>query len=177
MSVEAKERLKRNFVQNNDNNDENLNIEGPNRIRKCPECGSKDLILDRKRAELYCAECGMVIAENIIDLGPEWRAFDSEQFSKRVRVGAPMTNRIHDKGLSNLLPKDFQGRDDFRRMRRRVRDSGLMTSERSLIFALSEIDRMACALGLSRDIREAASVLYRKAMKKRLIRGRSYHTK
>ena len=46
---------------------------------RCPECGSEDLIGDYERAEVVCANCGLVIDENLVDMGPEWRAFDHEQ--------------------------------------------------------------------------------------------------
>jgi len=137
-----------------------------NRIRKCPECGSKNVVSDSKHAELYCADCGMVIAENLVDLGPEWRAYDSEQASKRVRTGPGMSYRIHDKGLSTPMPKLPAGI-------KRLRWVNMDSSEKTLAFALIEIDRMACALKLPNDIKEAASVLYRKAEKKKLIKGRS----
>src|SRR6185295_18561061 len=67
---------------------------------KCPECGSSHLERDYQRGELVCADCGLVIDEEYIDQGPEWRAFDAEQGQKRARTGAPMTYTIHDKGLS-----------------------------------------------------------------------------
>jgi transcription initiation factor TFIIB len=138
-----------------------------NRIRKCPECGSKNIITDPKHAELYCADCGMVIAESIIDLGPEWRAYDAEQASKRVRTGPPMSYRIHNKGLSTPTPIVLMRTKRLRGM------ISMDSSEKTLAFALIEIDRMACALGLPNDIKEATSVLYRKAAKHNLIKGRS----
>jgi len=141
-------------------------------ITECPECGSKSLISDYGKAEIFCADCGLVISENIVDLGPEWRAFDSEQMSKRARVGAPMTYRIHDKGLSTIVTSG-SGQGQYKLNKWQQRTHIANTTERSFIFALSEIDRMACALRLPVNIREAASMLYRKAMKKRLIRGRS----
>ena len=142
-------------------------------IKECPECGSKNLIRDYGKAELFCANCGLVVAENIVDLGPEWRAFDFEQVSRRARVGAPMTYRIHDKGLSTLVTWSPTGQGQYKLKKWQQRTHIANTTERSFIFALSEIDRMACALKLPMNIREAASMLYRKAMKKRLIRGRS----
>jgi transcription initiation factor TFIIB len=51
----------------------------------------------------------------------------------------------------------------------RTKDAG----ERNLQFALSEIDRMASALGVPRSVREVASVIYRRALDEDLIRGRS----
>ena len=137
------------------------------RIRKCPECGSKNIVTDTKHAELYCADCGIVIAENLVDLGPEWRAYDSEQAAKRIRTGPLMSYRIHDKGLSTPTPSALT------RTKRLRGIISMDSSEKTLSFALGEIDRMACALWLPNDIKETASVLYRKAAKHNLIKGRS----
>ncbi len=143
-------------------------------ITKCPECGSKCLICDYGKAEIYCADCGMVIDEKIVDLGPEWRAFDPGQAAAKARTGAPMTYRIHDKGLSTVISSG-SGRSsgEYKLQKWQRRTHIVSTTERSFIFALSEIDRMASALKLPVNIREAASILYREAMDKRLIRGRS----
>src|SRR2546429_4463526 len=49
----------------------------------------------------------------IIDEGPEWRAFDSEQRESRERAGPPSTIMAHDKGLSTSIGwrnKDAYGR-------------------------------------------------------------------
>ena len=45
--------------------------------------------------------------------------------------------------------------------------------ERNLAFALSELDRQSSRLGIPRSVREDAAVIYRKAAKNKLIRGRS----
>ncbi|MEI7857721.1 MAG: transcription initiation factor IIB [Methanomicrobiales archaeon] len=150
----------------------------------CPECGSRVLVHDRERAELVCKNCGLVLDDEFIDRGPEWRAFDSEQRNKRARTGAPMTLTIHDKGLSTMIDwrnKDSYGRSissknraqlyRLRKWQRRIRVSN--ATERNLAFALSELDRMASALGLPRNIRESSAVVYRDAVDKNLIRGRS----
>ncbi|MTK64108.1 MAG: transcription initiation factor IIB, partial [Methanobacterium sp.] len=76
---------------------------------KCPECGSEKLINDHERGEVVCGACGLVIDDNIVDMGPEWRAFDHEQRDKRTRVGAPITYTIHDKGLSTMI--DWRNKD------------------------------------------------------------------
>ncbi len=131
--------------------------------RKCLECGSKNIVTGN--GETYCADCGLVIIENIIDLGSEWSAYDSEQATKRIRVGPPMTYRINDKGLKVPIEKFLKGKEGH---------AGINTTkEQSFIFALSQIERMSSALRLPENIREAASLLYRKAMRKKLIKGRS----
>jgi len=153
-------------------------------IQQCPECHSTRLMRDYECAEIVCMDCGYVIAAKLADRGPEWRAFDDEQRAKRTRVGAPVTFSIHDKGLSTMI--DWHDRDVFgkklspgqkaqvyrlRKWQRRIRVSD--ATERNLAYALSEISKVANALNLPKNILETASVIYRKAVKERLIRGRS----
>lgn len=153
-------------------------------IEDCPECRSRSLTKDYERAEIVCNDCGLVIDEKIMDLGPEWRAFDFEQRVKRSRVGAPMTYTIHDKGLSTVIDwrnKDSYGKDiapgkraqiyRLRKWQQRIRVSN--ATERNLAVALTELDRVASKLALPKNVRETASVVYRKAVEKGLIRGRS----
>ena len=156
----------------------------PAKVQVCPECGSTRLMRDYECAEIVCMDCGFVVAAKIADRGPEWRAFDDEQRSKRTRVGAPLTYTIHDKGLSTTI--DWHDRDIYgkslspgqkaqvyrlRKWQRRIRVSD--ATERNLAFALSEITKISNNLNLPRNILETASVIYRKAVKEKLIRGRS----
>ena len=153
-------------------------------IIECPECSSTHISRDYSRAELVCNDCGFVIDEDLIDHGPEWRAFDSEQREKRARTGAPMTYTIHDKGLSTMIGwtnRDAYGKSvptrnraqlfRLRKWQRRIRISN--ATERNLAFALSNLDRMSSGMGLPRTVRETAAMIYRKAALKNLIRGRS----
>jgi len=153
-------------------------------IVKCPGCGSTYIHRDYSRAELVCNDCGLVIDEDLIDHGPEWRAFDNEQREKRARVGAPMTYTIHDKGLSTMISwknRDAYGksvptrnRAQFYRLRkwqRRIRISD--ATEHNLATALSALERMASGISLPRTTRETAAMIYRKAALKKLVRGRS----
>jgi transcription initiation factor TFIIB len=149
----------------------------------CPECGG-DLVTDEVHGETVCGDCGLVVETDEIDRGPEWRAFDSAERDQKSRVGAPTTNMMHDKGLSTNIgwqDKDAYGnalsssqRQRMQRLRTwnerfRTRDS----KERNLKQALGEIDRMASALGLPENVRETASVIYRRALEADLLPGRS----
>ena len=156
------------------------------KVRVCPECGSLKLMRDYDAAEVVCMACGYVIAEKLSNPGPEWRAFDDEQRTKRTRVGAPLTYTIHDKGLSTVIdwrdkravgkkfdPAQRMELYRLRKWQRRVRVSD--STERNLAVALSELSKISSSLNLPKNIIETASVIYRKAIKKRLIRGRSIH--
>ena len=40
-------------------------------IRRCPSCGSTDIIIDGERGELLYNNCGLEIEENATDTGPK----------------------------------------------------------------------------------------------------------
>ena len=69
-------------------------------VDKCPECTSKNLRHDYDSGKTICGDCGLVLYEQMMDKGPEWRAFTSEEKTSRSRVGMPTSYSIHDKGLS-----------------------------------------------------------------------------
>jgi len=149
----------------------------------CPECSGR-LETDHEHGETVCVECGLVVDEDGIDHGPEWRAFDSSERDNKSRVGAPTTKMMHDKGLSTNI--GWQNTDAYgnslsasqRKKMQRLRtwDERFRTrnhKERNLKQALAEIERMGSALGLGDDVRETASVIYRRALKDDLLPGRS----
>ena len=76
----------------------------------CPECGGS-LEADTERGETVCSECGLVVEEDEIDRGPEWRAFDSAEKDEKSRVGAPTTKMMHDEGLSTNI--GWQDKDAY----------------------------------------------------------------
>jgi transcription initiation factor TFIIB len=150
---------------------------------ECPECGGR-LSHDTEHGETVCADCGLVVEDDAIDRGPEWRAFESGERDRKSRVGAPTSEMMHDKGLSTDI--DWQDRDGYgralsasqrRRMQRlRTWNERFRTKnakERNLKQALGEIDRMASALGLPESVREVASVIYQRALEEDLLPGRS----
>ncbi|MFC6724593.1 transcription initiation factor IIB family protein [Halobium palmae] len=149
-----------------------------------PEELDDDELVRTEDGELIHEETGLIVEEDNIDPGPEWRAFNHSERQNKSRVGAPTTQTMHDKGLTTTIDwkdKDAYGRSisskkrsQMHRLRKwqeriRTKDAG----ERNLQFALSEVDRMASAMGVPRSVREVASVIYRRALNEDLIRGRS----
>ncbi|WP_222919084.1 transcription initiation factor IIB [Natrinema sp. SYSU A 869] len=150
---------------------------------QCPECDGR-LVADDEHAETVCEDCGLVVDEGEIDRGPEWRAFDAAEKDEKSRVGAPMTNMMHDQGLSTNIgwqDKDAYGKSLSSRQREKMqrlrtwneRFRTRNSKERNLKQALGEIDRMASALGLPENVQETASVIYRRALEEDLLPGRS----
>jgi transcription initiation factor TFIIB len=150
------------------------------RGRVCPECGGTNFIEDQSHGELYCSKCGFVMKEDIIDTGQEWRAFDSEQMSRRARGGAPLTFTKHDKGLTTEIGKGLgelykvpaRKRAQYYRLTKWHKRL-IKSKDRNLSFALSELQRIISFLNLPRPIHERIAKYYEQAVNKGLVRGRS----
>ena len=150
----------------------------------CPECGNENLISDDSRGEIICNCCGLVLIQRIIDSGPEWRAFSTEEANRKVRVGAPTTLTLHDKGLSTMIGwknKDAFGKiispkmkaEVYRLRKWHIRTRTNKSIDRNLAYAMNELDRFSSQLNLSKELKESSAHIYRKMANKNLIRGRS----
>jgi len=124
-----------------------------------------------------------VVKSGVVDRGPEWRAFNSSEFQERSRTGYGYTLTLYDKGLTTVFRADkdchgnsLRGETRFKmaRLRRFDNRSKLDEAEqRNLSTALAELDRLSTLLHLPTNAREMAALIYRKALKADLLRGRS----
>jgi len=117
---------------------------------KCPRCGKNNLVTDAESGELFCAKCGFVIDEKIWDSGPE-------------RMFSDNTNKLSASMKSSL--KRLRVWDNRSHANRPV--------DRNLQQAFKELHKMKEKLSLSDAIVEKAAYIYRKALEKKLVRGRS----
>jgi len=151
---------------------------------KCPECGSDNLIEDYDRGEIICQSCALVTNENVMDNGPEWRAFTKEERESRGRVGVPTSYSMYDKGLSTVIDRinrDAYGKQlpistrlEMLRLRKwQIRTRAHSWIDRNLAQAMTELDRLADNLHIPAQVKERAAVIYRKALDNGLVRGRS----
>ncbi|KON26244.1 transcription initiation factor IIB [miscellaneous Crenarchaeota group archaeon SMTZ-80] len=154
------------------------------KITKCPECGSDDLVEDHDRGEIICQSCGLVTNENVMDRGPEWRAFTKEERESRGRVGIPISYSMHDKGLSTVIDRinrDAYGKQlpistrlEMLRLRKwQIRTRVHSSIDRNLAQAMAELDRLTDNLHIPSQVKERAAIIYRKALDNGLVRGRS----
>ncbi|HEW64006.1 transcription initiation factor IIB [Fervidicoccus fontis] len=147
-------------------------------------CPPNAIVFDPERGEYICTETGEVLEQKLVNQGPEWRAFTPEEKEKRSRIGGPLSPTVHDRGLTTLI--DWRDRDasgkklepkkrlEFLRYRKwQIRSRIQSSIDRNLAQAMNELDRLSNQLHLNRAVREEAAVIYRKAVEKGLVRGRS----
>jgi transcription initiation factor TFIIB len=151
---------------------------------RCPRCGKDSMMTDSSRGEVYCSTCGFVGKDKTVETGPEWRSFSNEEKDDRSRAGLPSSVAIHDMGLATTIGgenKDASGktlsgsmRSSMERMRTWDRRSQVHESaDRNLRQAFSELRRLSEKLSVSEAVTERAAYIYRKALERSLVRGRS----
>ncbi len=154
-------------------------VSGP----KCPACGDKKLVTDQNTGELFCGKCGLVVTEKVSDTGAEWRSFANDE-TNRTRVGAGTSLTMHDMGLSTIIGtqnKDSTGKPLTSAMKSSIerlrtwdsRTQAHSSADRNLRQALNDMDKLKDKLALTDAVIEKAAYIYRKAMEKKLVRGRS----
>src|SRR3989338_2659868 len=155
-----------------------------NTKERCPRCGRGKLVTDTESGELFCSKCGFVMSEKLQESGPEWRSFTQDEHGDRARAGAPTSLTMHDMGLATIIDpvnKDASGKPLTASMkstieRLRTWDSRSQVHEpvdRNFRQAFSELDRLKDKLAVGDAVIEKAAYIYRKALEKGLVRGRS----
>ena len=80
--------------------------------QSCPECQSS-LVDDMQNAEIICSGCGVVVADQIADSGPETISSNLEDKMKLARATGQTTYSQHDLGITteiSISTKDFSGK-------------------------------------------------------------------
>ena len=139
--------------------------------QSCPECQSS-LVDDVQNGEIICSGCGVVVADQMVDHGPETISSNLEDRMKLARATGQTTYSQHDLGITteiSISTKDFSGKtinrevanqmNNLRKWQQRVRVSS--PRERRLANVLSKMGETCDDLNLSRNVLETASMIYR----------------
>ncbi len=169
-------------------------VEAVSSSLRCSACNKKGVrsaivITDPESGEIICSNCGMVISQNIEDNSrPEWRYFGgeggAEGYSGRSRTGMPTSLARHDRGLTTIIgrtDRDASGNKIDASIRSKMerlkvwdfRSHAHDSTNRNLIQAFNELDKLKDKLGLPDAVIERTAYIYRKARQRGLVRGRT----
>ena len=151
--------------------------------QSCPECQSS-LIDDVQNGEIICSGCGVVVADQMADYGPESKGSSLEEKMKLARATGQTTYSQHDLGITteiSMSTKDFSGKSintetanqmhNLRKWQQRVRVSS--PRERRLANVLTKIGEACNSLSLTKNVLETASMIYRNLDDKMDVKGKS----
>ena len=139
--------------------------------QSCPECQST-LVDDMQNGEIICSGCGVVVADQIADTGPETISSNLEDKMKLARATGQTTYSQHDLGITteiSISAKDYSGKTinhevanqmhNLRKWQQRIRVSS--PRERRLANVLAKMGETCDGLSLSKNVLETASMIYR----------------
>jgi len=123
---------------------------------RCPDCGSTNI--DYIHDYWVCVDCGQIIEEDIIDLGPERRFFTQEDYSTKRTTSADSvlglpTHHIYIQGDVNtgrLIPKDARNRN--------------------MLYAMMVLNEFAVKLNLPSSVKDMVLNYYKMLTEKKNIR-------
>ena len=149
----------------------------------CPECQSS-LVDDVQNGEIICSGCGVVVADQMADYGPESKGSSLEEKMKLARATGQTTYSQHDLGIAteiSISAKDFSGKTinsevanqmhNLRKWQQRVRVSS--PRERRLANVLTKIGETCQNLSLPKNVLETASMIYRNLDGQIEVKGKS----
>ena len=153
-------------------------------IQKCSACESS-LIDDTANGEIICSGCGIVVAEQMEDHGPEVKSTRLEDKMKLARATGQTTYSQHDLGIATEISmgtKDFSGKTinsemanqmtNLRKWQKRVRISS--SRDRRLSNVLGKISEVSQNCSLPKNVVETASKIYRGLDSKHIqVKGKS----
>ena len=153
-------------------------------IKRCSACNCEGttIITDPEAGEVICSNCGKVILDEIEQ--DSRLLFNDEQRNDRSRTGTLSSLASNDMGLSTIIggtEKDASGNkidsQTLSKMKRLrtwdFRIQGYTSTNKNLKQAFNELNMLKDKLALSDATVEKSAYIYRKALERRLARGRS----
>ena len=137
----------------------------------CPECQST-IIDDVHNGERICSSCGIVVAEQMADFGPETKGANLEDKMRLARATGQTTLSQHDMGITTEISSqntDYSGKkidsttsnqmQRLEKWQKRVRVTS--PRERRLTNVLGKISETCENCNLPKNVVETASMIYR----------------
>ncbi|KAK2961515.1 putative Transcription initiation factor IIB [Blattamonas nauphoetae] len=150
---------------------------------ECPRCpGNKRIIENHKTGDVVCLNCGLVLAERIVDRHSEWRTFSNDDGNRDEmnRVGAAYDPRFTNVVSTRISSTDAQGRKvrgglDSTSLRIQTGNS-MSRTERTMLQAAGAVTEMCDKLGLSKNVVDLACSIYNEIITGQVLRGKNVKT-
>ncbi len=133
-----------------------------NGYEKCNECNGENIIEDRKRGDIICKNCGLVLQAHLIDTSSEWRGFSETQKNEDPsRIGTPI-NPLLDSRLGTIMSRGLKGSNNLNeRLIRTQNQSSMQKVDRFLLGSFKKIHSILEKTFLSKNIKEKSEELFK----------------
>jgi transcription initiation factor TFIIB len=131
---------------------------------KCPECGGKEIVY--KKDSTYCKKCGLVLEEDLIYFGKEWREYGSEE--NLSRAGPPQ--RETDIEIRSFISKKDIKNKKFRRLNYKNNQSS-SSIKKNLFYGIKEIKRICSIFQTPEYIIDETTLIFKKGLEKGVVKA------
>ncbi|ABW98198.1 tfIIB (nucleomorph) [Hemiselmis andersenii] len=149
-------------METKDNYNPTQNLQANRPLEKCTDCGSENLLEDKKQGDLICFECGLVLTSHNIDFTSEWRCFADDQRGKDpTRIGDP-NHPLLESNSGTLISKGLRGANNLNeRLATTQNQSNLQKTDRFLTQSFSKINLFLEKNFLFKGIKERVEELFK----------------
>lgn len=135
----------------------------------CPDCGGRPRPAGH---ETVCSDCGLVVAVDALDRGPEYRHYGDSKGGDPRRAGRVYPER-QGKGLGSEIGTPTERRRcGFREWHAELHSRATARGrERGHRYVVGEVERMAAGLNAGASVAEQAKRLYRTLIDGRTVEG------
>lgn len=139
-------------------------------------------LYDYSRGMIICEDTGEVLEENLVDTGPEWRAYNIDEYLEKSRVGASLIAPLGDGIISSTIDPlgyDATGKKLTLASRikatqmSRIHKSNIGSKNKNLVILGATLKKISHKLSLPQHVSGLAALIYRKATEKTTLRGKS----
>ena len=146
-------------------------------------CNERTIVTDLETGEIFCSNCGHVLSECVDYYGSMWNSFSVDK-TNLGRTGSGISLAKHDQGLYTIISttnKDVSGKSLSIKMKKNIKQLRMLdmqsqtraSIDRNFIRAFGKLNCLKDKLALSNTIMENAAYIYRKAVERQLVRGRT----
>ncbi len=123
-----------------------------------------ELIFNQERGEVVCADTGEVVDEDKVSLGPDWRAYTPDEWSRRAHASV-VTHTVHDSGLSteiDLSIRRYRETVKNRKLALLQRKIRVNRGERKIVEALTYLNQICSHFNLPDQVKETAAMILKR---------------
>ena len=140
---------------------------------KCPRCKGSVVNAD---AEVVCTRCGMVVRDKEVSLG-----YDDAYDKSNSRTGPPTTKLFQESTIIDRVNKDSSGNNLSSEMRTTMtrlrtwnsRTQNNTSTARNYHKAFTDLNKLCDKMSIPKPIKERSAEIYKEAIDRKLIRGRT----
>ena len=140
-------------------------------ITKCTECQSRDIHRDETKGEIYCRDCGLVLADEMLEESSHGRTRSGDYLAERTHEA----NKVSYTLGSVIGTRNVDGSFDRSRMGRRLRHwdkrTKISSEQKNELRGITAVKMLAANLGCSESIKEQGAAMYKQLYKLPWMRG------